>query len=84
MRDWWKSVEEAHLLEPHHRHLLQLAAEAYDRAQGAREVLDRDGTVYVDRFNQPKLRPEATVERDARRDFGKLLAQLNLDEEAPA
>jgi len=35
-------------LEPHHVRLLTLAAEAWDRGQQAREVLDRDGLTYTD------------------------------------
>lgn len=83
MQEWWEEVERDHVLEAHHRHLLRLAAEAYDRAQSAREVLDKDGVSFTDRFGSPKIRPEVTVERDCRRDFGKLLAQLNLDQEPP-
>jgi phage terminase small subunit len=84
MKKWWEQVEHYHLLEGHHRHLLRLAAEAYDRAQAARKVLDKDGVTFIDRFGCPKLRPEVAVERDCRRDFAKLLDQLDLDEESPA
>ena len=52
-------------LEPHHMRLLTLAAEAFDAAQEAREVLVGEGKVYVDRFGQPKPRPEVSIQRDS-------------------
>jgi|1185.fasta_scaffold43875_2 hypothetical protein len=42
-RRWFASVLEDYDLEPHHVRLLQLAGEAWDRGQGAREALKRDG-----------------------------------------
>lgn len=81
MKAWWKQVETAAHLEPHDRHLLQLACEAFDRAQSARAVLDAEGSTYEDRFKQPKARPEAVIERDARRDFAALVRQLQIPEE---
>lgn len=83
MKAWWRKVEKAAHMEPHDYHLLQLAAEAFDRAQAARAVLDREGTVYFDRFEQPKARPEAAIERDARRDIAALVRQLQIPEEVP-
>jgi P27 family predicted phage terminase small subunit len=84
MQAWWRQVERNCVLEPHDRHLLQLAAEAFDRAQAARAVLDKEGTIYLDRFEQPKARPEAAIERDARRDFAALVRQLSIPpEEVP-
>jgi P27 family predicted phage terminase small subunit len=80
MRKWWRSVARDFQLEPHQLHLLRLAAEAYDRAQGARIVLDKEGITYFDRFDQPKARPETTVERDARRDFAALVKALGFPE----
>ena len=83
MRDWWEDIEATHGLEPHHRHLLQLAAEAFDRAEGARKVIEGQGAVFLDRFNQAKARPETVIERDCRRDFAAIVKQLNFDEEPP-
>lgn len=66
-------------LEPHHLRLLQLAAEAWDQAQTAREVLDRDGQTFFDRFGQPKERPEVGILQNARISFARLLRELALD-----
>ncbi|MBJ7402960.1 MAG: hypothetical protein JHD07_06515 [Bradyrhizobium sp.] len=78
-RKWWKNVVEDFDLEPHHLRLLQLAAEAWDQAQTAREVLDRDGQTFLDRFGQPKERPEVGILQNARISFARLLRELALD-----
>lgn len=80
---WFKSVLEEYELEPHHVQLLTLAAEAWDRACAAREVIDKDGLTYLDRFGQPKARPEVGIERDSRIGFARLLRELALDVEEP-
>lgn len=78
-RKWWASVVADFELEPHHLRLLQLAAEAWDQAQTAREVLDRDGQTFLDRFGQPKERPEVGILQNARISFARLLRELALD-----
>lgn len=82
-RRWWRSVVETFDLEPHHLRLLTLAAEAWDRGQQAREVIDRDGPTFTDRFGQPKARPEIAIERDSRIGYARLLRELDLDIEPP-
>ena len=62
---WWSSVMEEFELEEHHVRLLTLACEAYDAAQEARKVLQNQGRVFVDRFGQPKARPEVAIQRDS-------------------
>ena len=68
-------------LEPNHVRLLTLAAEAFDAAQEAREVLVGEGKVYVDRFGQPKPRPEVSIQRDSAISFVGfwVLRELDLD-----
>ncbi len=80
---WWSSVMVEYDLEPHHVRLLTLAAEAFDAAQEAREVLVTEGKVYVDRFGQPKPRPEVSIQRDSAIAFARLLRELDLDVAAP-
>jgi phage terminase small subunit len=82
-RRWFASVVADFDLEPHHRRLLTLAAEAWDRGQAAREIVDRDGMTYDDRFGQPKARPEIAIERDSRIGFARLIRELGLDVEPP-
>ncbi|QNQ40050.1 hypothetical protein [Brucella intermedia] len=76
---WFKSVTDDFDLEPHHIKLLTLAAEAWDRAVAAREVIDAQGLTYLDRFDQPKARPEVAIERDSRIGFARLIRELALD-----
>ncbi len=83
-RKWFASVVEDYALEPHHLRLLQLAGEAWDRCQQAREVLNRDGPTYLNRFNDPCARPEVAIERDTRLAFARLIRELDLDVEAPS
>ena len=80
---WWRSVLSDYELEEHHRRLLTLAAEAWDRTQQAREALKKHGITYRDRFGQPHARPEVMIERDSRLAFARLLRELALDVCAP-
>ncbi|MCR5941854.1 hypothetical protein FG152_13620 [Ochrobactrum sp. XJ1] len=76
---WFESVVDDFDLEPHHVKLLTLAAEAWDRSVAARRVIDKDGLTYLDRFQQPKARPEVAIERDSRIGFARLIRELALD-----
>jgi phage terminase small subunit len=78
-RKWFNSVMEDYDLDEHHIKLLTLAGEAWDRGQQAREVIDRDGQTFTDRFGQPKVRPEIGIERDSRIGFARLLREMALD-----
>ena len=52
-RAWVRSVLQSWELEDHHVRLLILAGEALDRAEAAREVIEKDGATFLDRFKQP-------------------------------
>ncbi len=80
---WWGAVVGEFELEPHHVRLLTLAAEAFDRCQQARQIIDKEGLTYEDRFDQPVSRPEVAIERDSRTAFARLLRELALDTEPP-
>lgn len=82
-RDWFAGVMADYMLEPHHVRLLTLAAEAWDRAQQAREALST-GLTFTDRFGSPHARPEVAIERDSRTAFARLVRELDLDTELPA
>ncbi len=81
---WWLSVCADYQLEEHHRRLLTLAGEAWDRCREARELIKKDGMVAADRFGQLKPHPGVNIERDARIGFARLLRELCLDIEPPA
>ena len=50
-----------------------------DRSAQARRVLERDGLVFLDRFGQPRPRPEVAIEKDAKLLFARLTRELQLD-----
>lgn len=54
------------MLREHHLWPLQLACEAWERAQAAREVLDREGLTVPGREGGIRLHPCVAIERDAR------------------
>jgi phage terminase small subunit len=81
-RKWFAGVVADYALEDHHVRLLTLAAEAWDRAQQAREAL-ATGLTFNDRFGAPHARPEVAIERDSRTAFARLIRELDLDVEAP-
>jgi phage terminase small subunit len=78
-RRWWLAICANFELEPHHERLLTLAGTAWDRAEDARAAIDTHGAVYVNRHNEPRVRPEVAIERDARLAFARLLRELRLD-----
>lgn len=80
-RAWWRDVSAEYQLEAHHERLLTLAAEAWDRAQEAREELSRAGTYFANRFGEPRAHPAVAVERDSRTAFARLIRELDLDGE---
>lgn len=59
--------------------ILRVACEAFDRAQAAREAIDRDGMSIKDKFGQMKINPLLPVERDSRAAFLAGLKALCLD-----
>lgn len=82
-RDWWRMVVAEFELDEHHRKLLQLAAECWDRSEEAREILKTEGITCLDRFEQPKPHPAVAIERDAKTLFARLLRELALDVDEP-
>lgn len=59
--------------------ILRVALEAFDRAQAAREAINRDGMTVTDKFGQVKGHPLLSAERDSRAAFLAGLKALNLD-----
>ncbi len=78
---WFRKVCRDYEMQPHHAHMLRLAAEALDRGEAARQVVERDGMSYEDRNGQPKMRPEALIQRDSAVLFARLCRELCLDNE---
>ena len=71
-------------LEEHHVRLLTLAAEAWDRCQDARALIQREGLTIATREGGAKLHPAIRVEDMARTAFSRLIRELDLDLQPPA
>lgn len=83
-RAWWASVVADYDLEPHHIELLTLAAEARDRAEQARRLIEAEGLIVATTTGGTKTHPAVAVERDSRIAFARLLRELDLEADAPA
>jgi P27 family predicted phage terminase small subunit len=83
-RQWWQATVGMYVLQEHHLRLLQLACEAWDRAQAAREQLDREGVTVQGAEGGLKTHPAVAVERDSRLAVARLVRELDLDTEPPA
>ncbi|MGH9322913.1 MAG: P27 family phage terminase small subunit [Vicinamibacteria bacterium] len=77
---WYRTIVSGWELDVHHLRLLERAARAWDRIEEARTILDRDGLVILDRFDQPKEHPAAKAERDYSILFARLVRELGLDD----
>ena len=82
-KKWFREVVGDWTFEEHHVRILIAACESWDRCCQAREVIDRDGMTYKDRFGAPRARPEVGIERDCRLTFMRAVRELDLDKEPP-
>ena len=76
---WSEIVREYSITDPAGLSILRAGLESFDRAATAKRLLDVEGAVVVDRWNQRKVHPAAAVERDSRAAWLSALKQLNLD-----
>jgi phage terminase small subunit len=60
---------------------LQLAGEAWDRSQQAREAIAKEGLTVP---SGGRAHPAIAIERDSRLAFARLIRELDLDAEPPA
>jgi P27 family predicted phage terminase small subunit len=82
-RQWWTTTVETYILQEHHLRILQLACEAWDRSQQARERLDREGLTVPGAEGGIKTHPAVAIERDSRLAVARLVRELDLDVEPP-
>ncbi len=68
-------------LEDHHVRLLTLAAEAWERAEEAKAILETEGITYKTRFGEPRAHPAVKTENDAKVLFYRVLDKIGLDPE---
>jgi P27 family predicted phage terminase small subunit len=81
-QQWWKAVLDAYDLQDHHVRILQLACEAFDRAQEARQTLEFEGLVMPSRQGS-KVNPLVRVANDCTVIFVRCVRELGLDVEPP-
>src|SRR5689334_3419004 len=62
---------------------LVLAAEALERANQAREIIDREGLTILDFRGKPAPHPAAKIQHDFSALFSRLMRELNLSETSP-
>jgi P27 family predicted phage terminase small subunit len=76
---WRELAEEWRIDDRAGTAILDKIGEAYDRANGARRQIDKEGLTITDRFGVEKSHPLLACERDARAQFLAGLKMLNLD-----
>jgi P27 family predicted phage terminase small subunit len=82
-RQWWVTVVQDYVLQEHHLRLLQLACEAWDESEQAREQLEREGLTVPGREGGIRPHPCVAIRRDARLAVARLVRELDLDTEPP-
>ena len=78
-KKWIKKIQATWDLDAHHDRLLILAGQSWDRATEAGELVNKEGCVILDRFEQKKIHPAVEIERQAQITFARLLRELGLD-----
>jgi hypothetical protein len=73
LTDWPTITDHAHL------EVLATGLRALDRAESARLLIDLEGATVRDRFDQTKVHPACSVERDGRNLFLSAIRLLGLD-----
>lgn len=82
-RRFWLQVVQEWELDVRSLALLAAACKQADRAAEAREILQQQPVVILDRFGQPKTHPAVDVERNASLAFVRILREIGLDVEPP-
>ena len=80
---WRKILEEYEITDGAGLQILEEALQALDRAREARERIDCDGMMILDRFGAEKVHPLLKIEHMNRAAFLAGIKQLNLDIELP-
>jgi phage terminase small subunit len=78
---WAELQHEYSIDDPGGQQVLTSAAESLDRQWQAAEILDREGLVIADRFQQQRPHPCCAIERDSRNGFLAAMRWLNLEPE---
>jgi phage terminase small subunit len=83
-RAWFDQISREYELESQHLRILQLAAEAWDAYETARDAIAEFGMTYVNlKHGDVKPRPEVAIMQNSRIAFLRALRELNLDVAPP-
>ena len=80
---WIKGICNEWQLDEHHKRLLVLAGASFDRALGAKALVDLDGPCVVDRFGQQRAHPMVDVQKQSSITFCRILREVGLDLTGP-
>jgi len=78
-RVWLQIADELDQVDGSAQLLLDMLAQSWDLREVSRAELAKSGPVFLDRFNQQKVSPHATVERDCTLAIIRLHHALGLD-----
>lgn len=76
---WDVLVEEYGIADAGGLAVLETALQALDRLTEARKLIEREGAVVKDRFDQLRPHPAVQIERDARNGFLSAMRSLGID-----
>ena len=82
-REFWRTTVERYELQAHHLKLLQLACEAWDRAQRRANSWTRRGLTVPGAKGYVRPHPCVVIERDSRLAVARLVRELDLDTPPP-
>ncbi len=82
-RRFWGRITGAYGVPDPALDVLEQACRALDRAEECRAVIEAEGLVVLDRFDQSRAHPLLAAERDARSQFRMLFRELGLEEPEP-
>jgi P27 family predicted phage terminase small subunit len=77
-RAFWRSVVAEYALEPATLRLLRHACESLDAAEHHRAVVEKEGAVIADRFQQQREHPSCKSQRDYQAAFRNAVKALGL------
>ncbi len=82
-RQWWVKVARENKFTDTQCHLLTLAGEALERSVQAREAVEEHGLIYLDRFGQPRIRPEVAIEKEVKLLYSQFVRELQAGDKLP-
>jgi phage terminase small subunit len=80
---WVHRLRREYVLEDRHIRLLVAAGRLWDQAEECRSIIEKEGSLAVDRFGQTKAHPAVEMERVSLIGFSKLLREVGLDLSRP-